>query len=424
MAKNYGYIDEDYRDEINNGDGFNFRVPQESDKPYTVSEINAGIARILDSRNTLVWVEGELSGWKSYPSGHCYFKLKDADSQIPGVMWRSAAVKLDFKPSGSMAVIVIASIRVYEKGGYYQLDVHRMAPAGVGALHLAFERLKEKLLKEGLFDDARKKPIPSSVSAVGVVTSKNGAALWDIVRVIASRAPQTDIILAGAAVQGDKAAAEIAAAIRALNNFGGVDLMIVGRGGGSAEDLRAFNEEAVARAIYESRIPVISAVGHEVDFTIADFAADARAPTPSAAAEMAVPDTQENERYFELCAARFAGAFNGYIYDINERVGRIKSSKALRRPLSMTRNAAQSLDDAAYRFGNGAKTLFSLRGRQIRDLAGRLHALSPLATLKRGYSVVRNESGGTIRSANAVSAGDRLKINFADGTVGAEVTDV
>ena len=404
--------------------GFDFLTPRESGKPYTVSEINAGIAQILDSRNTLVWVEGELSGWKSYPSGHCYFKLKDADSQIPGVMWKSSAAKLGFRPRDSEAVVVIASIRVYEKGGYYQLDAHRMTPAGAGALHLAFEKLKEKLLKEGLFDEGRKRPLPDSVAALGVVTSKNGAALWDIVRVVAKRAPQTDIVLIDTPVQGGNAAARIAESVRAMNEFGGVDLMIVGRGGGSAEDLQAFNDEAVARAVYGSRIPVISAVGHEIDFTIADFAADVRAPTPSAAAEMAVPDNRENERYFEQCAARFAGGFSRYFSDVRERVERVKFSRALRRPIIMARDAAQSLDEAERRFGNRAKTLISLRNKQVMDAAGRLNALSPLATLKRGYSVVLDESGNTIRGAKGLKLGDPLKITFADGAVGAEVTNI
>jgi exodeoxyribonuclease VII large subunit len=416
-------IDIDIYSDYDDGD-FNFLTPHESDKPYTVSEINAGIAQILDSRNTLVWVEGELSGWKSYPSGHCYFKLKDADSQIPGVMWKSSAAKLDFRPQDSAAVIVIASIRVYEKGGYYQLDVHRMMPAGVGALHLAFEKLKEKLLKEGLFDEKRKRPLPSSVSTLGVITSKNGAALWDIVRVVAKRAPQTDIVLIDTPVQGDKAAARIAESIRAMNEFGDVDLMIVGRGGGSAEDLWAFNEESVARAIYESRIPVISAVGHEIDFTIADFVADVRAPTPSAAAEMAVPDTRERERYFELCAARFAGGFSRYFSGVRERVEKVKFSRALRRPITMAQDAAQSLDEAKYRFGKRISSLFSLRNKQVRDLASRLNALSPLTTLRRGYSVVLDKSGNSIRSSKGLKIGDPLKITFADGAVGAEGTDV
>jgi exodeoxyribonuclease VII large subunit len=424
MIRKYEFIADDTAPEdlFDDSDGFNFRTPQESDKPYTVTEINAGIARILDERNTLVWVEGELSGWKSYPSGHCYFNLKDENSKIPGVMWKSAAMKLDFSPRDNMAVFAIASISVYEKGGYYQLNVHRLMPAGEGALHLAFEKLKEKLLKEGLFDEDRKRPLPSSVSTLGVITSKNGAALWDIVRVVASRAPQTNIVIIDTPVQGDKAAAQIAKSIKMMNDYGQVDAMIVGRGGGSIEDLWAFNEEAVARAIYDSRIPVISAVGHEIDFTIADFVADVRAPTPSAAAEMAVPDTKENERYFDICAERFAEAFLGYWYDINDRLDKCKLSSAWTRPIKIIQNAEQSLDNAGERIVRSIVSSLKIKDEKLKSLAARLNALSPLAVLGRGYSVVQDDKGRTVKSAKKLNFGDYVDIRFADGAVGARVT--
>jgi len=427
IKDNYNFIDTEdgdgdgYNDD-DDGQGFDFLTPQESSKPYTVSEINSGIAQILEERNTLVWVEGELSGWKRYPSGHCYFKLKDERSQIPSVMWKSAAVKLNFNPSDGMAVFAIASISVYEKAGYYQLSVHRLMPAGAGAQSLAFEKLKAKLLKEGLFDESRKRSLPRSVSTLGVVTSKNGAALWDIVRVAAKRAPQTDIVVADTPVQGDTAAEKIAKSIRMMNDFGGIDVMIVGRGGGSAEDLCAFNEEAVARAIYDSKIPVISAVGHEIDFTIADFVADVRAPTPSAAAEMALPDTAEGRRYFEQCAARFAVGINRYFAAINDRVGDIKSSKALTRPLRMLAEAEQSLDEAGGRVCQSIKLIIMTSGVRLRSAAGRLNSLSPLAVLGRGYCVVVNDgSGAAVRSVDGVEVGDRVSIRLVDGTVGAEV---
>ena len=417
----------DYYDDDETGggfitEGFDFLTPQESERPYTISEINSGIAQIFEERNTLVWVEGELSGWKSYSSGHCYFKLKDETSQIPGVMWKSAADKLDFCPRDNIAVFAIASISVYAKGGYYQLNVHRLMPAGEGALHLKFEKLKAKLLEEGLFDDKHKKPLPSSVSALGVITSKNGAALWDIVRVVAKRAPQTDIILIDTPVQGDKAAGQIAKSIRMMNDYGKVDLMIVGRGGGAAEDLWAFNEEAVARAIHESSIPIISAVGHEIDFTIADFAADVRAPTPSAAAETAVADTQENKRYFEQCAARFAGAVNRYFADVNDRVRLIKSSRAMAKPLRLIREYEQALDAAAENFSRNVKLTMQSKDDRLKSIAARLNALSPLAVLGRGYSVVQDINGNTIKSAGQLNTGDALDIRFADGAVGAWVT--
>ncbi len=412
-----GYNDDD--DDL----AFDFLTPQESSKPYTVSEINSGIAQILELHNTLVWVEGELSGWKRYPSGHCYFKLKDERSQIPGVMWKSAAAKLNFSPSDGMAVFAIASIGVYEKAGYYQLSVHRLMPAGIGAQSIAFEKLKEKLSKEGIFDQSRKRPLPRSVSTLGVVTSKNGAALWDIVRVAAKRAPQTNIIVIDTPVQGDTAGEKIAKSIRMMNDFGGVDVMIVGRGGGSAEDLYAFNEEVVARAIYNSKIPVISAVGHEIDFTIADFVADVRAPTPSAAAETALPDTAEGRRYFEQCAARFAVGINRYFAAINDRVGNIKSSKALTYPFRILAEAEQSLDEAGGRVRQSMKSILTASDASLKSAAGRLNSLSPLAVLGRGYCVVINDGNGTtVKSASEVEIGDRVNIRLADGTVGATVT--
>jgi exodeoxyribonuclease VII large subunit len=289
-------------------------------------------------------------------------------------------------------------------------------------LHLAFEKLKEKLLKEGLFDDDHKKPLPSSVSTLGVVTSKNGAALWDIVRVVASRAPQTNIVIIDTPVQGDKAAAQIAKSIKMMNDYGQVDVMIVGRGGGSIEDLWAFNEEVVARAIYDSKIPIISAVGHEIDFTIADFVADVRAPTPSAAAEMAVPDTKENERYFDACAERFAEAFRGYWYDINDRLDRCKQSSAWTRPVKIIQNAEQSLDNAGDRLIRSINSSIRIKDEKLKSLAARLNALSPLAVLGRGYSVVQDHKGKTIRSAKQLDFGDYVDIRFADGAVGARVT--
>jgi exodeoxyribonuclease VII large subunit len=403
---------------------FDFLTPQESSKPYTVSEINSGIAQILEERNTLVWVEGELSGWKRYPSGHCYFKLKDERSQIPGVMWKSAAVKLDFDPGDGMAVFAIASIGVYEKAGYYQLNAHRLMPAGVGALSFAFEKLKEKLLKEGLFDESHKRPLPSSVSSLGVVTSKNGAALWDIVRVAAKRAPQTNIVVADTPVQGGAAAERIAGAIRMMNDFGDIDVMIVGRGGGSAEDLSAFNEEIVARAIYESKIPVISAVGHEIDFTIADFTADFRAPTPSAAAEAALPDTAEGRRYFKQCAARFANDIDRYFAMINDRVRRVKSSNALLRPFRVLAEAQRSMDEAGSRVGQSIKTVINASDTSLKSAAGRLNSLSPLAVLGRGYCVVSNAGGAAVKSVNGVSVGESVSIRLVDGTAGAEITSI
>lgn len=403
---------------------FIFLSPQESDHPYSVSEINEGIALLLESGNSLVWVEGEISNWKPSSSGHIYFRLKDHQSQIPAVIWRSNVSQLKFEPRDGIAVSAIASIRVYQRGGYYQLDVHRMQELGSGALFAAFERLKASLEKEGLFDQSHKKPLPQSVRRLGVVTSKRGAALRDIIRVVSSRAPQTEIVIVDVQVQGDKAAGEIASGIRSLNEYGKVDCIIAGRGGGSIEDLWAFNEEIVARAIYDSRIPVISAVGHEIDFTIADFVADVRAATPSAAAEIAVADNRENLRYFQNCAERFSGAACRYFNNVYSRFTILSESRALRRPIKMLSEAAQTIDDMESRCCREMEILLRRKHSQISAACGRLSGLNPLSILARGYSVVKGENGDVIRSSQQVTVGSWVKIRFFRGSAGALINSI
>ncbi|HEX3019092.1 MAG TPA: exodeoxyribonuclease VII large subunit [Chitinispirillaceae bacterium] len=397
-------------------DTFEFLSPQQSDRPYTVSEINEGISLLLESGNTLIWVEGEISNWKPSSSGHYYFRLKDSACQIPAVIWRSSAEQLSFKPQDGVAVMAIGSIRVYQKGGYYQLDIHRMQPLGCGALHAAFEKLKNKLEQEGLFDISHKKTIPESITTLGIVTSKRGAAIQDMVRVISSRAPQTDIILIDVPVQGETAPAAIAAAIRDLNDYRKVDCIIVGRGGGSIEDLWAFNEEIVARAIYESEIPVISAVGHEIDFTIADFVADVRAPTPSAAAEIVVADNKESRRYFTAYAERFRIAFQRYYLDIQDRFNSLCKRNALRNPLRMLRESNQYCDDLEHRYLRGFEMVLKRDLSRLSSAASRLNSLSPLSVLARGYSVVTNKDGKAVRNSNQLSAGEAIKLRFFEGS--------
>jgi len=260
------------------------------EKIYTVSELTREIKQVLETGFPCLWVEGEISNFKRHSSGHLYFTLKDENSQIRCAMWRYRANDLIFRPEDGMKVLVQGNLQVYEPGGYYQIIVQQVQPAGVGELQLAFEQLKKKLYAEGLFDEAHKKPIPIFPERIGVITSPTGAAIRDIISVITRRFPIAQIILAPVRVQGPGAKEEIVQAIQDFNEFGEVDVLIVGRGGGSLEDLWAFNEEVVARAIFTSKIPIISAVGHEIDFSISDFVADRRAPTPSAAAEMAVPD--------------------------------------------------------------------------------------------------------------------------------------
>jgi exodeoxyribonuclease VII large subunit len=400
-----------------------FLPPQQSQKPYTISEINAGVAAILESGNTLVWVEGEISNFKRASSGHCYLTLKDAASQVPAVLWRSVAQTLPFEPQTGMAITAIASLRVYQKGGYYQLDIHRMQSSKLGALWAAFEKLKKQLDDEGLFDPAKKKPLPETVARLGVITSKRGAAVRDIITVARSRAPQIDIVVIDVPVQGDEAPHAIARAIADMNEYGDIDCIIVGRGGGSLEDLWAFNTEEVARAIFASRIPIISAVGHEIDFTIADFAADIRAPTPSAAAEMAVPDMRESLRYYESLAQRFIFRFRGIWADRRQRYARALARPALRVPLRLLADSRQTRDELADRLVTDMGRLRRDRLQRLSTAAARLHALSPLSVLSRGYSVVTDAGGKTIRSSHSLRAGDTIRLRFSEGKAGAQVTD-
>lgn len=398
-----------------------FLPPRECDRPYTISEINQGIATVIESGNTLIWIEGELSNWKPSSSGHCYFRLKDETSQIPAVLWKSAAQELEWKPADGMAVMAIASIRVYQRGGYYQLDVHKMQPLGQGALHAAFLRLKERLEREGLFDVSFKQPLSDSVKRIGVVTSLRGAALHDIVRVTASRAPQTDLIIRDVAVQGDGAAKQIAAAIEAFNRAGSVDCIIVGRGGGSLEDLWAFNEEVVARAIFASKIPVISAVGHEIDYTISDFTADIRAATPSAAAEIAVADTRDAARLFATFTDRFKTASARYFTSIHREYLRLLGQRSLRAPVRLLSEAEQYRDELQQRLEEAVYRHLEKRTATLASAAKQLDALSPLSVLARGYSVVSDASGRVVHSAGRLHEGDKIDIRFSEGSAAAVI---
>ncbi|MBD3346143.1 MAG: exodeoxyribonuclease VII large subunit [Chitinivibrionales bacterium] len=398
-----------------------FLTPQQSDRPYTVSEINNGIARIIDSGNTLLWVEGEISNLKRASSGHCYFTLKDANSQISCVMWRSTSMQLKFDAEDGIEIMAIASIRVYQKAGRYQLEIHRMQPSGLGALFAAFEKLKKKLDKEGLFDKSHKKALPETVSRVGVITSRNGAAVRDIIKVIRARAPQTDIVIRDVSVQGAKAAKEIGEAIEDMNRWNQVDCIIIGRGGGSLEDLWAFNEEIVARTIFASDIPIISAVGHEIDFTIADFVADLRAPTPSAAGEMAVPDTLENRRYYKNLTQRFAWRFSGFLNESRNSYTRLSRRSALRVPLRMITDSRQTMDDLRYRQAHALSLAFRHLRNRFSTAGAQLQALSPLAVLGRGYSVVTKEDGTTVKDASQISQGEDVRLRFKESEARAKI---
>jgi exodeoxyribonuclease VII large subunit len=401
-----------------------FLPPKQCERPYTVSQINDGIATIIESENTLIWAEGEISNFKHASSGHCYFRLKDKQSQIPCVMWRSTIAKHSFEPEDGMAVMVIASIRVYRKGGYYQLEVHKMQPSGIGALFAAFEQLKEKLESEGLFDPAHKKPLPESVKTVGVITAKTGAAIHDILKVIASRAPRTDILLRSVPVQGEQAPKEIITALGEMNEYRNIDCIILGRGGGSIEDLWAFNDENVVRAIFKSTIPVISAVGHEIDFTLSDFVADMRAPTPSAAAEMAVPDERENKRYFEEMTKRFSSIFQHYLASVHEAYNDVIFNPVFKRALHYLSEARQQCDSLHEDTVRAIGSIVQTNRAQLSKNAAQMQALNPLAVLSRGYSVVSKEHKTPVKNAGQLRKGDNIHIQFHKGEASADITSV
>jgi len=398
--------------------------PLHCEKPYTVSEINEGIESRIESGNTVVWFTGEISNFKRHSSGHCYLRLKDQMSQIPAVIWRSRAGGIQFRPEDGMAVNGIASIRVYKRGGYYQLDIQKIQPAGQGALFAEFEALKKRLASEGLFDPQRKKELPSHIQKLAVITSKTGAALRDILRVTATRAPGTEILLVNVHVQGDLAAPEICRALRWVNEYGSAEAVIVGRGGGSIEDLWAFNEESVARAIAESSIPVISAVGHETDFTIADFTADIRAATPSAAAEIATSDIGDDIRYFETLVNRFFTGQLQYFTDQKKRLRSLLAPRLFKRPIEMVYDAHQAIDTANESLKQYVATVLREKTFRLKNAADKLEALSPLAVLSRGYSVVKNSRGDCIKESYDLKTGDSLSIRFHKGSAEASVKAV
>ena len=382
----------------------------------TVTELTAGIRTLLEEAFPYVSVSGEISNYKRHSSGHAYFSLKDDRSQLRCVMWRSANRKLTFEPEDGMEILARGVLSVYEVQGQYQLVAQQLKPVGAGALQAAFERLKARLEKEGLFREEHKKALPSFPERVGVVTSGSGAAIRDIIQVLRRRAPWVSIILRPAPVQGEGAAAEIAAAIEEMNDYGKVDVLIVGRGGGSAEDLWAFNEEAVVRAVFKSRIPVVSAVGHETDYTLTDFAADHRAPTPSGAAEIVVRDLRELKDRSDGVVRRLCGGMAAYVDRHRQRVAALVSSYGLRRPVDQIGQYAQFTDELTRRLADRCFHDHETRGQTVAGLAGRLQALSPLSVLERGYAVCHRASdGGIVRSADELSVDDRVNVRLRKG---------
>lgn len=386
----------------------------------TVSALTRKIKELLENSFPRLWVEGEISNLKLATSGHLYFTLKDADSQISCAMWRSRAGMLVFQPENGMKVIVEGDLQVYERGGNYQLIVQQIQPAGLGSLQAAFEALKRRLNKEGLFDPAHKQPLPDFPQRVGVVTSPTGAAIRDIISVMRRRQPGVEIILYPVRVQGEGAAGEIARAIEDFNQFGEVDVLIVGRGGGSLEDLWAFNEEIVARAIYASRIPIVSAVGHEIDFSIADFVADRRAATPSAAAELVVRDRGELQGQLNYYREKFAGQLQSFIEERRTRLKNLRSGYGFRRPQDLIYQSMQRLDELQRSMQMLSRHHIDLKRSGLGNLQRQIAALNPEAVLNRGYSICY-KNGTILKDAAAVSAGDHVKVRLAKGEFGAQV---
>lgn len=394
----------------------------------TVSELTSYIKGVFERDALLasLWVKGEISNLKQAGSGHLYFTLKDSACCIKTVMFRSRASKMVFLPENGMSVRVRGYVSVYDRDGCYQLYAEEMEPEGIGALYAAYEQLKEKLRREGLFDQEKKKRIPTLPRCIGIVTSPTGAAVRDMIEITGRRWPGVKIILAPVAVQGDSAPGQISAGIRALNALGGVDVIITGRGGGSLEELWAFNTEEVARAIYMSEVPIISAVGHETDFTIADMVADLRAPTPSAAAELAVPVKAEVGYALASLQSRMHRAVMEVLSDAGRRLENCAGSKVFRHPVDVICGQGYLACDGNTRaLLKSAQSYMAKENNAFSALAGRLNTLSPLATLARGYSLcIQENTGRIVREAGEIVPGERVNIELHRGSINCEVKAV
>ena len=410
----------------------------------TVSQVNAYINRKLKTDVNLktVYIKGEISNFKTYPSGHSYFTLKDKSSQIPAVMFKGRKHSLKFEPENGMKVLIKGKIEVYERDGKYQLYASTITEDGLGELYIAFEQLKKKLDKEGLFDDAHKKEIPEYPKRIGVITARTGAAVKDIITTIKRRYPYCEILVFSTLVQGNLAAPQIVRQIRHAQRFD-IDTLIVGRGGGSIEDLWPFNEEIVAREIYDCKIPVISAVGHEIDYTISDFVADLRAPTPTAAAEIAVPDMAEVKYKLDNLTQRIKNNVNDKIIQNKRTIDNITQKQIFKNPESIYEIKEMHLDNLIGKLNFSSKNIIAENRNNLVKIESRsvlknpeeiirtkrdqflrntdkLEILNPLLTLKRGYSIAKIEDK-VISSAKDVKSGDKLDIEFDDGTVNTKV---
>ena len=410
----------------------------------TVSQINAYINKKLKMDVNLknIYIKGEISNFKTYPSGHSYFTLKDKNSQIPAVMFKGRKGSLKFEPQNGMKVIVKGKIEVYERDGKYQLYASRITEDGLGELYLAFEQLKKKLEKEGLFDDAHKKEIPKYPQRIGVITARTGAAVRDIITTIKRRYPYCEVLVFSTLVQGNMAAPQIVQQIRRAQTFN-LDTLIVGRGGGSIEDLWPFNEEIVAREIYGCEIPTISAVGHEIDFTISDFVADKRAPTPTAAAEMAVPEIREVKYKVNQLTQRINNSINDKLIQNKRKIDNISQKQIFKNPESIYEIKQMHLDNLIGKLNFTSKNIITENKNKLLKIktspvfrdpgevtkskreiflrnADKLEILNPLLTLKRGYSIAKVDDK-VVSSVNDVKTGDKLDIELDDGIINTRV---
>ncbi|MCA9734521.1 MAG: exodeoxyribonuclease VII large subunit [Deferribacteres bacterium] len=391
----------------------------------TVSDATQRIKSLLETELLPMEIEGEISNFLHHNSGHMYFSIKDAKAQMPCVMWSGRNVSLRFKPSDGLKVRVQGRITVYERRGAYQLEVYSMRPSGVGPLQEAFERLKQELNEQGLFDEAHKLPIPAIPSKIGIVTSETGAAIRDIVSVIRRRWPVAELILRPTLVQGETAAQDIAEAIAEFNEFGDVDVLIVGRGGGSLEDLWAFNEEIVARAIYKSMIPVVSAVGHQIDFTISDFVADLRAPTPSAAGELVVPDAFEVRNQMHNFLQHALRQVESRIRQGRQRLDGLIKSYGLRKPFDELKQLRQTLDEMQMHLAFLVKTKIIIERQNVVSFSRQLDSLNHKNILKRGFSIVRDKaSKNIIKTTDQLLLDQEIEIKFAHGSGESKITQI
>jgi exodeoxyribonuclease VII large subunit len=402
------------------------QMQRQSDVPLTVSELTRQIKDLIEGNLPRVLVEGEVSNFVRAGSGHLYFTLKDESAQLRAVMWRSSAARLRFEPEDGLHVVAAGAMEVYAPRGTYQLVIRELMPVGVGPLELAFRQLHDKLAAEGLFDPERKRPLPAFPRRIALITSPTGAAVRDMLQVLTRRWPGCDVVVVPVPVQGADAAPRIAAALREVHRIPGVDVVITGRGGGSLEDLWAFNEESVARAIFNCPLPVVSAVGHEIDITIADLVADRRALTPSEAAELVVPNAIDIRVALDRLAGRLGIALSGHAKRLRLRLEQLAASRGLARPFEPIHDRQRRLDELEASLRRSASRLVYDARSKLAAITARLEALNPLAVLARGYSITfrAGEDHTPVVSASELQPGDLLRTRLAQGQVLSEVRRV